>query len=74
MVTLGTQIQMMRVARRMKQGELAKLIGKRQPTLSEYENDHSLPSEKTLQKIKAVLAWPSDDQAETAFAILANDS
>lgn len=73
MITLGKQIQAMRTIRGMKQGKLAELIGVRQPMLSEYENDKSLPSEKTLKKIKAVLSWPSDGQAEAAFAILAGD-
>jgi len=57
----------------MKQGELAKLVGIRQPTLSEYETDKSLPSEKTLQVIKATLSWPPDGQVEVAFDILTND-
>jgi len=57
----------------MKQGEFAKLIGKCQPTLSDFEHDKLSPSKKTLQTIKATLSWPPDDQAEIAFAILAND-
>lgn len=72
-VTLGKQIRVMRTLRGINQGELAKLVGICQPTLSEYENDKSLPSEKTLQKIKAALIWPSDGQIEVALAILAND-
>lgn len=73
MVSLGKQIHIMRTVRGIKQGELARLIKKRQPTLSEFETDKLRPSEKTLQTIKAVLSWPSDDQAKIAFAILAND-
>jgi len=72
-VTLGKQIRIMRTLRGINQGELAELVGIRQPTLSEYETDKSLPSEKTLQKIKAALIWPSDGQIEVAFNILMND-
>ena len=73
MVSLGKRIHIMRTVRGMKQGELARLIGKRQPTLSEFETDKLRPSKRTLQTIKAVLSWPADDQAEIAFSILASD-
>jgi len=72
-VTLGKQIRVIRTLRGINQGELAKLVGIRQPTLSEYETDKSLPSKKTLQKIKAALSWPSDGQIGVAFSILMND-
>lgn len=71
-VTLGTQIRVIRTIRGMKQGELAEAADVRQPTLCEFENSKTLPCEDTLQRIKAALHWPSDeDQVEAAFAILA---
>ena len=72
-VSLGKQIKAMRAVRGMKQGELAEEADVRQPTLSEFENDKTLPCEDTLRRIKEALCWPFDDQAEIAFAILAND-
>lgn len=71
-VTLGTQIKVMRAIRKMKQGELAEKAKVRQPTLSEFENGKTLPCEDTLERIKAALLWPSDeDQVQAAFSILA---
>ena len=72
-VTLGKQIRIMRILKGINQGELARLAGIHQPTLSGYETDKFLPSEKTLRKIKAVLPWPSDGQIEAAFSILVDD-
>jgi len=70
-VSQGTQIQVIRIIRGLKQGKLAEIIGVRQPTLSEFENDKLNPSEKRMKAIKAALHWP--EQAEVAFEILAGD-
>ena len=72
-VSLGKRIKVMRAIRGLKQGELAEEADVRQPTLSEFEHDKTRPCEDTLERIKAALRWPSDDQAEIAFAILAGD-
>jgi len=72
-LALGKKIKIMRTVRGLSQGELAKKIGKAQVTLSYIENDHVAPTPETMQTIKAILSWPPDDQAEIAFAILAND-
>lgn len=72
-LTLGKQIKIMRTVRGLNQGELAEKIGKAQVTLSYIENDHVAPTPETMKTIKAILCWPSDDQAEIAFSILAHD-
>jgi len=72
-VSLGKQIKAIRAIRGLKQWELAEKADVRQPTLSEFEHDKVRPCEDTLERIKAVLDWPSDDQAEIAFGILAGD-
>jgi len=72
-VMLGTQIKVIRTIRQMKQGELAERADVRQPTLSDFENGKYLPCEETLQRIKAALRWPSDeDRVQAAFAVLAS--
>lgn len=61
----------MRIARGISQEELARRVGATYQTVSSWENDHSVPRDGNLEKIKAVLGWT--DQAEVAFGILAGD-
>ena len=73
-VSLGKRIKVMRAIRGLKQWELAEKADVRQPTLSEFEHDKTRPCEDTLERIKAALHWPSDeDQEDAAFAFLADD-
>lgn len=72
-LTLGKKIKMMRVARGLSQGKLARMIGMPQVTLSYVENDHVAPTPEKLEVIKAALTWPDEDQAEAAFAVLMGD-
>lgn len=72
-LTLGKQIHIIRTAQGIGRGEFAELVGVSPVTVSMWENDHSVPFTKNLERIKAILNWPSDDQAEIAFAILAGD-
>jgi len=70
-VSLGKRIKVMRAIRGLKQWELAEKADVRQPTLSEFEHDKTRPCEDTLERIKAALHWPSDEeQVEVAFSIL----
>lgn len=69
-LTQGRKIKIMRTVRGFTQGELAKEVELTPQMLSCFENDHAIPSNASLKKIKAALSWPSDDQAEAAFAIL----
>lgn len=70
-LTLGKKIKAMRALHGMSQGELARIIGMPQVTLSYIENDHVGPTPEKMEVIKAALSWP--DEAEAAFAILAGD-
>jgi len=73
-VSLGKRIKAMRAIRGLKQWELAEKADVRQPTLSEFEHDKTRPCEDTLERIKAALYWPSDeDQVDAAFSFLAGD-
>lgn len=69
----GKQIEIMRIVRGISQEEFAELVGVTYQTVSCWQNDHNIPRDENLEKIKAALAWPSDDQAEVAFGILAGD-
>ena len=72
-LTQGRKIKIMRIVRGLTQGELAKKVELTPQMLSCFENDHAIPSNASLKKIKAALFWPLDDQAEAAFAILTGD-
>jgi transcriptional regulator with XRE-family HTH domain len=68
---LEKKIRIKRLARGITQEEFASLIGVSYQTVSSWENGHSVPRDKNLEKIKAILGW--SDQAEVAFGILAGD-
>ena len=72
-LTLGKRIHIMRTAQGIERDEFARLVGVSPVTVSMWENDRSVPFAKNLEKIKAALTWPPDDQAEVAFSILAGD-
>lgn len=71
MITLGKQLQAMRIIRGYNQAKFARSVGYTPQTYSSFENDHVIPPDDRLREIKAALGWPSDDQAEVAFGILA---
>lgn len=68
---VGTKIKVIRRLRKMKQGELAKLIGIDRTQLSYIETGKVLPTEKRLIAIQAALRVDFDDpDIEAAFALL----
>lgn len=68
----GKRIRIMLAARELNQGDLSRLTGYHSSVISLLCNDKVHASKEQIQAIKAVLDWPTDDQAETAFAILAD--
>jgi len=69
-LSLGKRIHIMRTAQGIERDEFARLVGVSPVTVSMWENDRSVPFARNLEKIKAILGWPSNDQAEVAFGIL----
>ena len=72
-LTLGKKIHILRTVQGIKRDKFAGLVGVSPVTVSMWENDRSVPRDGNLERIKAILNWPSDDQAEVAFGILAGD-
>jgi hypothetical protein len=69
----GKRIRIMLAARGLNQGDLSKLTGYHSSIISLLCNDKVHASEEQIKNIKAILDWPTDDQAEIAFGILAGD-
>jgi DNA-binding XRE family transcriptional regulator len=71
-LSLGKKIRVMRIIRGIEQDEFAQLVDATYQTVSGWENDHHVPHDRNMERIKAVLRWPDEDQAQIAFAILAD--
>ena len=67
----GKRIRIMLAARGLNQGDLSRLTGYHSSIISLLCNDKVHASREQIQTIKTVLGWPTDDQAEAAFSILA---
>jgi len=67
----GKRIRIMLAARGLNQGDLSRLTDYHSSVISLLCNDKVYASKEQIQTIKAVLNWPTDDQAEIAFSILA---
>jgi len=67
----GKKIRVMRIIRGIEQEKFAQMVGVSYQTVSSWENDHHIPHDRNMERIKAALHWPSDeDQVEAAFSIL----
>jgi len=69
----GQRVKILMAARGFKtQAKLAAVTGLDPSVVSRICNGRYNPTDEEKQKIKVALRWPSDDQAEAAFAILAS--
>jgi len=69
---IGKRIKVLRIARGIRQLDLARQSGVQRTYIALIETGELLPTHEQLARIKAALDWPAD--ADKAFAILAPEA
>lgn len=66
----ATKLRVMRTIRGLQQREVEELAGLPQTLITAIETGKVLPSDDYDRRLREAVAWPPDELAERAFAIL----